>query len=57
MGGWLIFTVEDCYKTYEELKARGVEFHDEPTGRPYGVDCVLRDPFGNNIRFGSRSAA
>ncbi|MEV7082173.1 VOC family protein [Streptomyces sp. NPDC093516] len=23
----------------------------EPTERPYGIDCGLRDPFGNSIRF------
>ena len=27
--------------------ARGVEFTEEPTERPYGIDCGLRDPFGN----------
>ncbi|MFE5329464.1 VOC family protein [Embleya sp. NPDC056575] len=51
MGGWLIFTTADCRKTYETLLAKGVEFTEEPTERPYGVDCGLRDPFGNRIRF------
>ena len=37
-------------KTYEELKAKGVEFTDEPTERFYGIDCGLRDPFGNHMR-------
>jgi catechol 2,3-dioxygenase-like lactoylglutathione lyase family enzyme len=41
---------DDCRKTYDELKAKGVEFTDEPTDRFYGVDCGLRDPFGNHIR-------
>ncbi|MEU0523539.1 VOC family protein [Streptomyces niveus] len=50
-GGSLIFSTDDCRKTYETLRARGVEFTDEPTERPYGIDCGLRDPFGNNIRF------
>jgi hypothetical protein len=27
-----------------------VEFTEEPTERAYGVDCALRDPFGNLIR-------
>jgi predicted enzyme related to lactoylglutathione lyase len=52
MGGWLIFTTDDCRKTYEVLLAKGVEFIDEPTERPYGIDCGLRDPFGNKLRFG-----
>ncbi|MFE3204234.1 VOC family protein [Embleya sp. NPDC055664] len=51
MGGWLIFITADCRKTYETLLAMGVEFTEEPTERPYGVDCGLRDPFGNRIRF------
>jgi catechol 2,3-dioxygenase-like lactoylglutathione lyase family enzyme len=49
-GGTLIFSVDDCQKTYEELLAKGVEFTDEPTERPYGIDAGLRDPFGNHIR-------
>ncbi|MFF4799371.1 VOC family protein [Streptomyces sp. NPDC001351] len=50
-GGFLILRTEDCRKTYETLKAKGVEFTEEPTERPYGIDCGLRDPFGNSIRF------
>jgi catechol 2,3-dioxygenase-like lactoylglutathione lyase family enzyme len=56
-GGWLGFTVEDCRETYEELRAKGVEFTDEPTERPYGIDCGLRDPFGNLIRLNQPTAA
>ena len=41
---------DDLHKTYEELKAKGVEFTDEPTDRFYGIDCGLRDPFGNHLR-------
>ncbi|MBO0890399.1 MAG: VOC family protein [Acidothermales bacterium] len=43
-------TTDDCQKTYETLKARGVEFNDEPTDRGYGIDCGARDPFGNQFR-------
>jgi catechol 2,3-dioxygenase-like lactoylglutathione lyase family enzyme len=50
-GGWLIFGTDDCRKTYETLRDRGVEFTEEPTERPYGIDCGMRDPFGNHIRF------
>ncbi len=50
-GGSLFFTTADCRKTYELLLAKGVEFTDGPTERPYGIDCGLRDPFGNRIRF------
>jgi catechol 2,3-dioxygenase-like lactoylglutathione lyase family enzyme len=51
MGGSLFFTTDDCRKTYEALLAKGVEFTDTPTERPYGIDCGMRDPFGNSIRF------
>jgi catechol 2,3-dioxygenase-like lactoylglutathione lyase family enzyme len=55
MGGWLGFNTDDCRKTYEELKAKGVEFTQEPMERDYGVDCGLRDPFGNAIRIVQRT--
>ncbi|MFL6075126.1 MAG: VOC family protein [Mycobacteriales bacterium] len=51
-GGWFILTTDDCRKTYEALLAKGVEFTDPPTERPYGIDCGLRDPFGNRLRLG-----
>jgi predicted enzyme related to lactoylglutathione lyase len=44
------FTTEDCKKTYETLKSRGVEFTQEPTEHFYGTDIGIRDPFGNQIR-------
>ncbi|BAL87481.1 hypothetical protein AMIS_22610 [Actinoplanes missouriensis 431] len=49
-GGTLILATDDCRKTYETLRSRGVEFTEEPTERPYGIDCGFRDPFGNHIR-------
>jgi catechol 2,3-dioxygenase-like lactoylglutathione lyase family enzyme len=48
--GGLFFQTDDCRGTYEELKARGVEFSEEPTERPYGIDCAFRDPSGNSAR-------
>ena len=50
-GGGLIFHTDDCRATYEELRAAGVEFTQEPVERFYGTDCGLRDPFGNALRF------
>jgi len=55
-GGHLFFMTDDCRGTYAALKARGVEFSEEPTERPYGIDCGLRDPFGNHIRFSQATA-
>jgi uncharacterized glyoxalase superfamily protein PhnB len=43
-------TTDDCRKTYETLRERGVEFTQEPTEQPYGIDCGARDPFGNHFR-------
>ena len=44
------FTTDDCQKTYETLKERGVDIMQEPTQYPYGIDIAVRDPFGNQIR-------
>jgi catechol 2,3-dioxygenase-like lactoylglutathione lyase family enzyme len=52
MGMAAIITVDDIHKAYAELRAKGVEFTEEPTERFYGTDCGLRDPFGNHIRIG-----
>jgi catechol 2,3-dioxygenase-like lactoylglutathione lyase family enzyme len=46
MGG-LGLKVDDCRKTYAELKAKGVTFLQEPAARPYGVEAVMRDTSGN----------
>ena len=51
MGFTLGLTTDDAQKTYEELSAKGVEFTQEPTEHFYGIDCGIRDPFGNNLRF------
>jgi catechol 2,3-dioxygenase-like lactoylglutathione lyase family enzyme len=50
LGVAFVVTTDDCRATYEELRAKGVEFTQEPVEQPYGVDCALRDPFGNHIR-------
>lgn len=49
--GVTIFTTEDCRGAYDALVAQGVEFTQEPVERFYGIDCGLRDPFGNPLRF------
>ena len=50
MAGTVFLTTEDCRASYEELKARGVEFTETPEDRPYGIDSGFRDPSGNAIR-------
>src|ERR1700677_2758661 len=49
-GGGVIFQTDDCRATCERLRAAGVEVPQEPTERFYGIDCGVRDPFGNPIR-------
>jgi catechol 2,3-dioxygenase-like lactoylglutathione lyase family enzyme len=49
-AGTVFLTTDDCQASYEQLKARGVEFTEEPEDRPYGVDCGFRDPSGNSFR-------
>ena len=46
----LFFTTDDCRGTFEELKGRGVEFQQEPTQQPYGIDAGFRDVSGNQMR-------
>jgi len=53
--GWVGFSTTDCRATFEALKARGVEFSEEPVQRGYGIDCAVRDPFGNAIRIVQRT--
>lgn len=43
----LVLAVGNCRKTYEQMKARGVEFTQEPTERYGNVDASFRDPSGN----------
>ena len=49
-AGGLFFATDDIDGTYSELKGRGVEFSQEPTQQPYGIDAGFRDPSGNQMR-------
>jgi predicted enzyme related to lactoylglutathione lyase len=42
-----VFYTGDCKKTYEELRARGVQFQQPPTERPYGLEALMKDDSGN----------
>ena len=46
MGG-IGLSTDNCQATYEELSAKGVEFVQPPSDRPYGVEAVMRDDSGN----------
>ncbi len=49
-AGTVFLTTDDVRASYEELKARGVEFTESPEERPYGIDSGFRDPSGNSFR-------
>ena len=51
----LFFSSDDVQSTYEDLKSRGVEFQQEPTEQPYGIDAGFRDPSGNQMRVATRT--
>jgi catechol 2,3-dioxygenase-like lactoylglutathione lyase family enzyme len=42
-----VFDTEDCRATYAELKAKGVEFDEEPKEQFYGIATVGKDNSGN----------
>jgi len=43
----LVLVVENCRAAYAEMRARGVEFTQEPVDRYGSVDASFRDPSGN----------
>ena len=43
----LVLAVSDCRARYAELKAKGVEFTQEPVERYGSIDAGFRDPAGN----------
>ena len=43
----LVFVADDCRAAYEEFRAAGVEFTQEPVERYGSVDASFRDPSGN----------
>ena len=42
-----VLETDDCVGTYQELRARGVSFLQEPADRPYAIEAVFRDDSGN----------
>lgn len=46
LGGG-VFDADDIYKTYDELKARGVEFKGPPSVQSWGTATVMKDNSGN----------
>ena len=42
-----VLTCENVYATYEELKAKGVEFKKPPKEEFYGTEALFKDDSGN----------
>ena len=55
LGGGVIET-DNCRRTYEDLRAKGVEFVSEPKEMPYGIEAVFRDDSGNFFSMGERKS-
>ena len=49
-AGTIFLETDDVHADYEAMKSRGVEFVQEPTEAPYGIDTGFRDPSGNHLR-------
>jgi len=45
--GFGVFECNDIYATYEELKAKGVEFKKAPKKEFYGIEALFKDDSGN----------
>ncbi len=43
-----VVDTDDCRQTFQDLKDRGVEFSREPPEKPYGIEAVFKDLYGNN---------
>jgi catechol 2,3-dioxygenase-like lactoylglutathione lyase family enzyme len=47
----IVFEVDDCRATFEQLRAQGVEFSLLPTEMGYGIEADGKDLYGNTQVF------
>ena len=52
--GFGVFECNDIYATYEELKAKGVQFSKAPKKEFYGVEAIFKDDSGNWFSLGQK---
>ena len=52
--GFGVFECKDIYATYEELKAKGVEFTKTPKKEFYGIEALFKDDSGNWFSLGQK---
>ena len=57
LGAWIgelvqgsTIETEDCRKTFEELKSRGVRFETDVLEYPWGYVALFEDPDGNRLQ-------
>jgi catechol 2,3-dioxygenase-like lactoylglutathione lyase family enzyme len=43
-----VLYTDDCRKTCDELRDRGVVFTEEPGPKPFGLQAVFKDLYGNS---------
>jgi predicted enzyme related to lactoylglutathione lyase len=48
-GTTWVFKADDCKKTCDQLRKKGVEILQEPEALPYGVEAVFADLYGNKF--------
>ncbi len=48
-GTTWVFRVDDCKKTCEQMRKKGVEILQEPEALPYGTEAVIADLYGNKF--------
>lgn len=55
-GGFsnVVFQSDNVQKTYDELKARGVEFTQEPKSEGWGTSAMFKDTEGNIFLISSK---
>lgn len=46
---FLVVQTDDCYRDYEEMKSKGVNFFGEPKEVPWGIEVVFEDLYGNRL--------
>jgi uncharacterized glyoxalase superfamily protein PhnB len=56
----IVLHTADCRQTFELLKQRGVEFTNAPEAKPWGIQAVFKDLYGNSyalVQPGARAQA
>jgi len=52
--GFGVLECDDIYATYEEMKAKGIEFLKEPKEEFYGIEALFKDDSGNWFSLGQK---